>query len=218
MKLFNSHVASQCNPVNNLSVPPLLEYKTNGRLVSVNIKHDIYPILGNRILKKLMNGTTDQLGWFNVAEKLLWNLYNFMSFLEEGVYPDYWKKSNVVPIHKKESKNLIENYRPICILPVFSKVFERINFELLVQLLPWKQVKLNANQVFYLVIPRSQNSFPLHMIYINFCNSWVDVRGTFIDISKDFDKVWHDGLIHKLKSCGVENKLLNLIQNYLTNH
>ena len=49
-----------------------------------------------------------------------------MSFLEEGVYTDYWKKSNVVPIHKKESKNLIENYRPICILPVFSKVFERI--------------------------------------------------------------------------------------------
>ena len=62
VKLFNSHFASQCNPVNNSSVPPLLEYKTNGWLVSVNIKHDIYPILGNRILKKLMNGTTDQLG------------------------------------------------------------------------------------------------------------------------------------------------------------
>ena len=62
VKLFNSHFASQCNPVNNSSVPPLLEYKTNGRLVSVNIKHDIYPILGNRILKKLMHGTTDQLG------------------------------------------------------------------------------------------------------------------------------------------------------------
>ena len=62
VKLFNSHFASQCNPVNNSSVPPLLEYKTNGWLVSVNIKHDIYPILRNRILKKLMNGTTDQLG------------------------------------------------------------------------------------------------------------------------------------------------------------
>ena len=136
VKLFNSHFASQCNPVNNSSVPPLLEYKTNEPLVSVNIKDDIYPILGNSILKKLMNGMTDQLGGFHVAEKLLWNLYSFMSFLEEGVYPDYWKKSNIVPIHKKESKNLIENYRPICILPVFSKVFERINFELLVQLLP----------------------------------------------------------------------------------
>ena len=136
VKLFNSHFASQCNPVNNSIVPPLLEYKTNEPLVSVNIKDDIYPILGNSILKKLMNGMTDQLGGFHVAEKLLWNLYSFMSFLEAGVYPDYWKKSNVVPIHKKESKNLIENYRPICILPVFSKVFERINFELLVQLLP----------------------------------------------------------------------------------
>ena len=116
VKLFNSHFASQCNPVNNSSVPPLLEYKTNEPLVSVNIKDDIYPILGNSILKKLMNGMTDQLGGFHVAEKLLWNLYSFMSFLEAGVYPDYWKKSNVVPIHKKESKNLIKNYRTISLL------------------------------------------------------------------------------------------------------
>ena len=33
----------------------------------------------------------------------------FLSFLEEGVYPDDWKKSNIVPFHKKESKNLIKN-------------------------------------------------------------------------------------------------------------
>ena len=57
-----------------------------------------------------------------------------------------------------------------------------------------------------------------HEIYKAFdCNPSVDVRGTFLDISKAFDKVWHDGLIYKLKLYGVENKLLNLIQNYLTN-
>ena len=45
----------------------------------------------------------------------------FLSFLEEGVCPDDWKKSNVVPTHKKkESKNLIKNYRPVSLLPVFS--------------------------------------------------------------------------------------------------
>ena len=48
--------------------------------------------------------------------------------LEEGVLPDDWKKSNVVSIHKKDSKNLIKNYQPISLLVIFSKVFERLMF------------------------------------------------------------------------------------------
>ena len=55
----------------------------------------------------------------------------FKSMINEGVFPDDWKKSNVVPIHKKESKNLIKNYRPVSILPMFSKVFERLVFNTL---------------------------------------------------------------------------------------
>ena len=57
-----------------------------------------------------------------------------------------------------------------------------------------------------------------HEIYKSFdCNSSVDVRGTFSDISKAFGKVWYDGLIYKLRSYSVENKLLNVTQNYSTN-
>ena len=55
----------------------------------------------------------------------------FKSMINEGVFPEDWKKSNVVPIHKKESKNLIKNYRPIILLPIFSKVFERLVFNAL---------------------------------------------------------------------------------------
>ena len=51
--------------------------------------------------------------------------------LEKGVFPDDWKNSNVVPIHKRDSKNLIKNYRPISLLPIFSKVFERPIFNYL---------------------------------------------------------------------------------------
>ena len=43
-----------------------------------------------------------------------------------------------------------------------------------------------------------------------------DMRGTFLDISKAFDKVWHEGLIFKLKTYGVEGNLLKLLENYLT--
>ena len=43
------------------------------------------------------------------------------------------------------------------------------------------------------------------------------MRGVFLDISKAFDKVWHDGIIFKLKASGVESELLLLLKNYLGN-
>ena len=41
------------------------------------------------------------------------------------------------------------------------------------------------------------------------------VRGVFLDISKAFNKVWHDGIFFKLKACGVEGELLSILKNYL---
>ena len=52
----------------------------------------------------------------------------FKIILEEGTFPEDWKKSHVVPINKKESKNLIKNYPPISLLPIFSKIIERLIF------------------------------------------------------------------------------------------
>ena len=44
-----------------------------------------------------------------------------------------------------------------------------------------------------------------------------EVRAVFLDISKAFDKVWHEGLIFKLKQNGISGNLLNLLSNYLLN-
>ena len=58
-----------------------------------------------------------------------------------------------------------------------------------------------------------------HEIYKRFdCNPPTYMRGTFLDISKAFDKVWHEGLIFKLKTYGVEGNLLKLLEKYLTDH
>ena len=46
-------------------------------------------------------------------------------------------------------------------------------------------------------------------------NPTVDVRSVFLDISKTFDKVWHGGLLLKLKSYGVEDELFSLLESYL---
>ena len=53
-------------------------------------------------------------------------------------------------------------------------------------------------------------------IYQSF-NAGYEVRGVFLDISKAFDKVWHEGLIFKLKQNGISGKLLNLINDFLQN-
>ena len=45
----------------------------------------------------------------------------------------------------------------------------------------------------------------------------LEVRAVFLDISKAFDKVWHDGLIFKLKQNGISGSLLKLFENYLHN-
>ena len=56
-----------------------------------------------------------------------------------------------------------------------------------------------------------------HTIFKAFdCNPPLDVRSVYLDISKAFDRVWHDGLIYKLKRCGVSGQLLSLIQSFLT--
>ena len=56
----------------------------------------------------------------------------FKSVLEEGIFPEDWKKGNVVPVHKKEAKKLIKTYRPISLLPIFSKIFERLYIQFFV--------------------------------------------------------------------------------------
>ena len=55
-----------------------------------------------------------------------------------------------------------------------------------------------------------------HTIFKAFdCNPPQDVRSVYLDVSKAFDRVWHGGLIYKLKRCGVSGELLSLIQGFL---
>ena len=50
----------------------------------------------------------------------------FSNIIETGEYPDLWKIANVTPIHKKKDKQVHKNYRPISLLPLLSKVFEKL--------------------------------------------------------------------------------------------
>ena len=53
----------------------------------------------------------------------------FENCLHPGLFPDIWKRGNIVPVHKTNEKNLKENFRPISLLPIFSKIFEKLIYE-----------------------------------------------------------------------------------------
>ena len=52
----------------------------------------------------------------------------FQNSLNSCIYPSTWKKANAIPVHKKDDKQCVNNYRPMSILPVFGKIFEKLIF------------------------------------------------------------------------------------------
>ena len=112
----------------------------------------------------------------------------------------------------------MNNYRPISLLPVFGKIFEKIIFNKIYNYLS-KENLLNLNQSGFRPSDSCINQLNAitHEIFEAFdCNPSLEVRSVFLDISKAFDKVWHEGLIYKIKSMGISGELLNLLENYLS--
>ena len=63
---------------------------------------------------------------FTVPSKII-----FEQSFKKGKFPEIRKKANIVPVHKKEDKNLVKNHRPISLLPIFSKIYERVIYNAL---------------------------------------------------------------------------------------
>ena len=138
----------------------------------------------------------------------------FINCLRRSIFPEIWKYANVVPVHKKNEENVKGNYHPISLLPIFGKILEKLIFDSLYSHLVSSNL-LNPNQSGFRPGDSTINQLIsiTHTIFTAFdCNPPLDVRSVYLDISKAFDRVWHDGLIYKLKRCGVSGQLLSLIK------
>ena len=126
----------------------------------------------------------------------------FQKCIHSGVFPDSWKKSIIVPIHRKNDKQLINNCRSVTLLPICSKIFKGIIFNSIFQFVEENKL-LNVNQSGFQ--PGDSCEYQLlsivHNIYAGFDqNPPLEVHSCFLDISKAFDKVWHEGLIYKVET------------------
>ena len=142
----------------------------------------------------------------------------FQNILTTSTFPDAWKLANVIPIFKKDDKQLVENYRPISLLPICGKLFEKIIFNGLYSYLNTNNL-ITLNQSGFRPGDSTTNQliYLLNAIHEAFNDpKCLEVRSVFLDISKAFDKVWHDGLLFKLKQNGVAGDLIKFFESYLS--
>jgi hypothetical protein len=133
------------------------------------------------------------------------------------LFPDRLKYATVKPVHKKGSKHDLSNYRPISLLPAFSKDLEKIIYvRLYTHLLQNKILSLHQFG-FREHFSTNHAIFSLVNIILEAQNRNHKAGGIFCDLHKAFDSVNHEILLEKLQFYGIVGKFHMLIKSYLAN-
>ena len=221
--LFNEFFTQKCNTIENDStLPNDLVFETTERILSFDIsKDEIAKIIRSLDPNKAHGHDGISIRMLKICassiSKPLFLL--FKHSLDNECFPNEWKEANIVPIYKKGDKQLIQNYRPVSLLPICGKIFEKIIFNSLFKYLENNNL-LNPHHSGF----RPGDSFVHQLLSITYdiyksfdANPSLEVRGIFLDTSKAFDRVWHEGLLFKLKRVGLSGKYYGLIKSFLRN-
>jgi hypothetical protein len=195
---------------------------------TINAAHSIFMEPTNELeIKQIITLLrTSSPGYDGICAKVIKNTYtcyidilvhlvNLM--LNQGKFPNELKIARVIPVFKSGDPSSISNYRPISVLPFFSKVFEKVIYKRLVNF-------IDHNQIFYKYqfgFREGHNTtlalFTLTDKIIEGFNEGKYTLGIYLDYRKAFDTVNHDILLQKLHKYGIRGTAHHLICDYLTN-
>ena len=146
--VFNNFFASQCiSIVNDSILPSTIMYRTENGLLTISFKDDVAKIIKSLNINKAHGHDDISIRLLQIcgAEVVKPLSLIFKKCIQYGIFPNMCKKSNIVPIHKKGDKQCIVNCRPVSLLPICGKIFERLIFNPVFEFLEKNKV-LSPNQ------------------------------------------------------------------------
>ncbi|MEM6999126.1 MAG: reverse transcriptase domain-containing protein, partial [Pseudomonadota bacterium] len=221
-----------CNLASNLTNKPNIPANCDNLLHDTSndddqnlftIKHTNYDEVLS-ILKKLKNDCSS--GYDNIPVRYLKPVNEYLASplvniinnsIDNHIFPDKWKIARVSPVPKIDQPTKLKDYRPISILPVLSKVYERVILSQLCQFIERNSLYCPNQSGFRKGHTTTTLLLKLRDDIIQVMSKSEVTLSLLIDYSKAFDTIDHCTLIEKLKKLNFSNKSLKIIMSYLSN-
>ena len=213
-KFFNSTFSNSC-----FKLPPISELPTpSAQLHEISFDSlEVYEVLCKLDITKAMGIDNLHPHLLKLCTPTIYEPVTslFNSIIKTQLIPEEWKIHKIIPVPKNADPTLVQNYRPISLLCVLSKVLEKLIYNKIIDFIK-PQI---TSQQFGFLKHRSclTQLLSSYSEVVDFLNSGDSCSVVYLDLAKAFDKVPHNELLYKLWITGITGNLWKWFRNYLSN-